>query len=443
MTTLRLAFYGDDFSGSTDALEVLAKAGLRTRLFLAPPLPADVSDCDAVGLAGTSRALPTDQMDAVLRPAFESLMALSPQLVHYKVCSTFDSSPAVGSIGRAIDVGASVFGERCVPLVVGAPFLGRHVAFGNLFARSGLDSPVYRLDRHPTMTRHPVTPMHESDLRHVLAEQTDRPVELVDVTQLADFAQGTSLPGPPDHAAAPILLFDTIEDHHLPLVGRALLARRNAAQPIFTVGSSGLEAALVAAWRELGELPAPPVFPAESVDRLLVVSGSCSPVTARQLAWARNHGFQNLPLSPEDWLHADEPPAAIIRNACDHLRRGESVIVHAADGPDDPRIAAVRQQGPTDLGPRLGRCLGRLVNQVVGQTELRRVVVAGGDTSGFVARQLGIHSLEYRAPIAPGSPLCRVSAPGFPLDHGEIVFKGGQVGKEDCYELVRLGQPQS
>jgi hypothetical protein len=123
-TDLLLSFVGDDFTGSTDAMEALTRAGLRTVLFLRPPTSDDLQafpGVRAVGVAGASRALPTEQMEAHLRPLFESLRALGTPLVHYKVCSTFDSSPTVGSIGRAIEIGQSVFDSPWVPLVVGAP----------------------------------------------------------------------------------------------------------------------------------------------------------------------------------------------------------------------------------------------------------------------------------------------------------------------------------
>src|SRR5690606_23889774 len=101
-------------------------------------------------------------------------------IVHYKVCSTFDSSPAIGSIGRAGEVGLDVFDAAAVPIVAGAPSLGRYCVFGNLFARCGAAPEVHRLDRHPTMRRHPVTPMNEADLRLHLGRQTELPIGLVD-----------------------------------------------------------------------------------------------------------------------------------------------------------------------------------------------------------------------------------------------------------------------
>ena len=138
-------------------------------------------------------------------------LSIEPRFVHYKICSTFDSSPEIGSIGRAIDIGFEVFQNRIVPLVVGAPPLRSYCVFGNLFAQSGLNSEPFRLDRHPTMQHHPVTPMTEADLRVHLSKQTSRPIELVDVLTLdngydavCDVLDRVRQPGS-------IVLFDTLD----------------------------------------------------------------------------------------------------------------------------------------------------------------------------------------------------------------------------------------
>src|SRR4051794_13194554 len=160
---LLLGFYGDDFTGSTDALEALARGGVPAVLFLDPPGPEALrgrfAGARAVGVAGVGRSLTPAEMDEALPPVFERLAGLGPRVFHYKVCSTFDSSPEVGSIGRALDIGQRVFASRFVPMVVGVPALGRYCLFGNLFATAG--AATFRLDRHPTMRRHPVTPMDE------------------------------------------------------------------------------------------------------------------------------------------------------------------------------------------------------------------------------------------------------------------------------------------
>src|SRR5439155_8268574 len=138
----------------------------------------------AFGVAGMTRSMPPDKMEQALRPALAAMKSFGAPIVHYKVCSTFDSSPQVGSIGRAIDVGVDIFGSRPVPVVVGAPALGRYCVFGNLFARCGTEGPAVRLDRHPSMSRHPVTPMDEADLRLHLAKQTSKRIGLLDVLAL-------------------------------------------------------------------------------------------------------------------------------------------------------------------------------------------------------------------------------------------------------------------
>ena len=131
------SFYGDDFTGSTDVMESLAMNGLPAVLFTRIPSPeeqARFAGFDAVGLAGTSRSQTPQWMDANLPRAFDWLKGLGARFCHYKVCSTFDSAPHVGNIGRAIEIGRNVFGQSVTPLVVGAPQLKRYTAFGNLFA---------------------------------------------------------------------------------------------------------------------------------------------------------------------------------------------------------------------------------------------------------------------------------------------------------------------
>src|SRR5437868_2553883 len=110
-------------------MESLALCGVRTVLFTDPPTPQQLSHypgIGAFGVAGMTRAMSPDQMEATLRPALTALRDSGAPITHYKVCSTFDSAPHVGSIGRVIDVGMDVFQSTFVPVVVGAPALGRY-----------------------------------------------------------------------------------------------------------------------------------------------------------------------------------------------------------------------------------------------------------------------------------------------------------------------------
>ena len=115
-----LAYYGDDFSGSSDVLDVLSAAGVPTVLFMHPPSAAQLArfpGLRAVGIAGLSRSLATEKLARELRPAFTALAKLAP-VIQYKICSTFDSAPQVGSIGKVIDIARDMFKPAYVPLVV-------------------------------------------------------------------------------------------------------------------------------------------------------------------------------------------------------------------------------------------------------------------------------------------------------------------------------------
>ena len=172
---MQLAFYGDDFTGSTDALEALTLAGLKCALFLEVPDAQQLQrlgPLDAIGVAGASRAMTPQEMDAQLAPVLARMAQLPVPLVHYKVCSTFDSAPHMGSIGHAMDLARPLFASSAMPIVAATPALGRYGAFGQLFARSATDGAVHRIDRHPIMSKHPITPMSEADLVLHLGRQT-------------------------------------------------------------------------------------------------------------------------------------------------------------------------------------------------------------------------------------------------------------------------------
>jgi 3-oxoisoapionate kinase len=415
-------------------LESLTRGGVATVLFTEPPDAEMLSrypHVRAIGVAGNSRTMSPQAMDAQLPAAFESLRGLAPDFVHYKVCSTFDSSPTIGSIGRAIDIGQRVFGNRVVPLIVGAPALERFCVFGNLFARSGLDSDVFRLDRHPTMGKHPVTPMNEADLRVHLSHQTERPMELVDVV---------ALERAPDEALAratrtggSVVLFDVLTEGHLARIGRLMCEEQaREGRPLFVAGSSGVENALVQHWTATGRVVPSTASPAcGPVEQVFAVSGSCSPVTERQIAWALAHGFAEVPLDTVRLLQSSSLDAeidSVVRRAASELAAGRSVIVHSSRGPEDDRIFATRQLAAADLtAERLGGILGRILRGVLRLRRVERVAVTGGDTSGYVARAAGIEALEMAGPLAPGAPLCIARSRHTEVDGIQFTFKGGQI----------------
>jgi uncharacterized protein YgbK (DUF1537 family) len=430
MTRPLYTFFGDDFTGSTDALEALAAEGVDIALFLSPDslrhLPR-FPGLQAIGLAGDSRSRTPAWMDGHLPEIFQQLKAFGAPVTHYKVCSTFDSSPERGSIGRAMDIGRTAFAPDLLPIVVGAPRLRRYVAFGALFAAEGAE--VHRLDRHPTMSRHPVTPMREADLRRHLAPQTGLQVGLVDLPALQG-GFGEARLTAELAAGADAVLFDGIDPQTLAEAGRLIWARAIQA-PLFAVGSSGLTSALLAEWRRTGVVaaapPAPKTAPAE---RLLVASGSCSPVTARQIERALADGFAGVAMDPQ--ALCDGPAAeAYLARALAELQAGRDVVLYSALGP--------LPGGAPPAGEALGRRLGLMLRDLVERSGVRRLLLCGGDTSSHAVQQLGAYALTWAGPLAPGAPLCRAHAEDPAIDGLELVLKGGQIGEADFFSRVKAG----
>ena len=441
MSKLLLTFYGDDFTGSTDALEQLTLAGVRAALFIAPPKQRQLArfkNLQAIGVAGMTRALTPEKMEAELCPVFLKLKKLGARHIHYKVCSTFDSSPTIGSVGRVMDLAAEIFPSKFIPLLVAAPSLGRFTIFANHFARFGIGSAgeIHRLDRHPSISKHPVTPMTEADLRVHLAKQTKKKIALFNVLKIslpenqvrAAFAK--LLTDRPD-----VVLFDALDDAHLKKIGSLIDEFASEKTPLFSVGSSGIEVALTAAWsaRRIKIKPASPA------GQIFVGSGSCSPVTSGQIAWALENGFVEVPLDAVK-LATKNSAAEIARAkqfAIQFLKSGRSVIVHTTKSGSDKRIAAKLKNQTARF---LGTALGNVLRSALAQTKVQRLCIAGGDTSSFAARALGIEAVEMIAPLTPGAPLCRAFAPNSPVDKLEFVFKGGQVGAENYFETVLKGK---
>ena len=292
-----LAFYGDDLTGSTDALEFICRAGAKAVLFLKPPTAGDLSafpGLQAFGVAGRARSLSPAMMEAELIPAFNRMKETGAKHVHYKICSTFDSSPQTGSIGKAIECGATVFQTPLIPVLGGMPALGRYCVFGNLFAQMGIGSEgeIFRLDRHPSMRKHPITPANESDLRIHLGAQTKKKIGLIDVLRLEGNIQAwrQSLQGEEE-----AVLLDVLNNEQLTKIGEWLESIRKDEETLFSVGSSGIEMALGSYWNQAGVLKNRSSWPQpEKTKPLLVISGSCSPVTTTQIEYAKANGFGEI-----------------------------------------------------------------------------------------------------------------------------------------------------
>ena len=447
MTPL-LTFYGDDFTGSTAVMEVLSFAGIPTMLFMEPPeldVLIQYPNLQAIGVAGIARSKNPAWMKSNLPAVFERLKCFGAPLSHYKVCSTFDSAPDIGSIGVATEIGRSIFNADWVPFVIGAPAIKRYQAFGTLFANAG-DS-IHRLDLHPVMSRHPVTPMNEADIESHLAHQTNLKVGIITLAEMKA-SRGQEAVRNCLSKGARILAIDVVDDETLEEAGRLIWPIDS--RSVFVVGSQGVEYALVAHWRKTGVIGQHNEAPAlRAVEQIFAVSGSCALTTEIQIAKAEAQGFQVLDFDASTATEPQRLAAELERVRNESLRRlseNNDVLVTTARGPEDLKIKrmkeAIEKTGstPSRANERLGEALGKLALDIRSTTRISRIAIGGGDTSGHILTALGAQALSTVAPLAPGAPLCRLHTnKNSAIDGLEVTLKGGQMGEPNFFLQAKGG----
>ncbi|MGR8927217.1 four-carbon acid sugar kinase family protein (plasmid) [Rhizobium leguminosarum] len=442
-----VSFYGDDFTGSSAAMEAFAWQGIKTVLFLDVPSAerlAEFSDYRCIGIAGIARSKSPAWMDAHLPAIFERLGKTGSPIVHYKVCSTFDSSPQIGSIGKAAELGAELF-PGPIPMLVGDLGMGRVQVFGHLFAQAS--GQYYRLDRHPTMANHPSTPMQESDLAQHLASQTSLPISNIDFLRLKA-GDPTEIIPQNDLDKSQIYSIDLLDEETLRAAGQAIWTA--GWKQKFVIGSQGVQAALAAYWRSEGLLTDPQIETSvQAVNRIAVVSGSVSPMTAAQIEHATSHGFEAIRLdlgrvSDQSAWNAEIDLA--VRKSKSALSEGRDPLVFTAKGPDDPAVRQFKDKFYHDRATAeaandlIGSSLGQILDRLIIEAGLSRVVLSGGDTSSHAALRLKIDALTSVAKLAPGGPLCRAHSADPSRNGIEIAMKGGQVGSVGYFAAARDGQ---
>lgn len=416
---VKLAYYGDDFTGASDSLATLTEGGLRALLFLGVPNAGHLDRAgplDALGIAGAARSMGPEAMRAELAPVAPFLAATGARVIQYKCCSTFDSSATTGNLAVGLQSLARALHDPLLAVLGGQPSLGRYCLFGQLFASAG-GQEVFRIDRHPTMSRHPVTPMDEADLRRHLAHQGLADLALHDYRQYASHnTDAAALPGKQ-------VLFDISESAQLPAIGRTLWQQATKA-PLAILGASSVSEALLAHWRSTGEAPPAPE-PARLTAHngpVLVLSGSQSPLSARQIEAAKGH-FHHLMFDPQ------QDDTALLEAAQDVLGSGHHLLIQM----QPPKPGGLAPHQAAAIG---GAMLARLLHRV---PAVRRVGIAGGDTSSLAVQALDVWALQHVCRLAPGVSVVRARSDDARFDGIELMLKGGQMGQDDLFRRL-LGQ---
>jgi 3-oxoisoapionate kinase len=414
-------FLADDLTGASDVMAQAHAHGMSAMLVLDPRRLT--GSADVVGIAGPLRSLSGGALESGVRAGLDALAAFDLEVLLYKVCSTFDSSPTVGSIGRAIELIGERFPDHGpVPVLPAQPEFGRYTAFSQHFG--AYQNQVYRLDRHPVMAHHPSTPMAESDLRRMLAAQFRDGVVSpgLHLTAYSDGSfdeQWQQLRRQRGQA----FVVDAVDTAQMEIAARALIAHQPDTGPAIVVGSGGIMAALA---RNHTGRRATPARLASSSGPTLVVSASASATTASQIDDAVAHGWVDVPIpvgalcgtTDSSWLQTVE----------EALTAGRDVIAHTARGPQDPRLSSGTRA--EHVGTTIGAAAGRMARS--GLTH--DLVICGGDTSSHALAAMRISELRVRELFVTAGPIC-VADEDSDVAGCRLLLKGGQVGGPSLFRL--------
>ncbi|MEK9278762.1 four-carbon acid sugar kinase family protein [Bradyrhizobium sp. ISRA442] len=421
---ISLGCIADDYTGASDLANTLTRAGLRTVQTIG--VPADdlaLPEVDAVVVSLKSRSIEAGLAVSRSRAAEAWLRGRGARHVLFKICSTFDSTDA-GNIGPVMDALRTDCGEAIVLMTPAFPETGRTVYQGNLFVGA------VPLNESP-LKDHPLNPMHDSNLVRVLARQSRTQVGLVDlatVTRGADAVRArlAELAGKGIGAA----IIDAVFDRDLETIGLV------AAEHRLSVGASGIGLGLARALVSTGKVGS--TAPGSATGAVVAgpaacLAGSCSQATLRQIANAEAI-MPVLHLDPDRTITGKDEAQRALAWAQPRLADGPVLIASSAT-PD--QVAALQaRHGRDAAGHAIEQAMADIAESLV-NAGVRRLIVAGGETSGAVVDRLKIPGFLVGAEIAAGVPVLR--AVGTDVGDMLLALKSGNFGGPEFFsDALRL-----
>ncbi|MDT3720122.1 3-oxo-tetronate kinase [Pseudomonas oryzihabitans] len=409
-----LGCIADDFTGATDLANMLVRGGMRTVQVIGVPAADAVLDAaDAVVVALKSRTTPAAEAVSESLAALAWLRQRGCRQFFFKYCSTFDSTAAgnIGPVAEALQEALDCDFTLACPAF---PETGRTLFRGHLFVQDLLLS-------ESGMQHHPLTPMGDANLVRVLQAQSRGTVGLLRYDQVAKgpeaVRQAIAELRESGHRLA---IADALSDADLHTLGAAC-----AELPLVT-GGSGIAQGLPENFRRAGLLQA---HDAAALDLPAggeaVLAGSASQATNGQVAAWLEAGRPALRLDPLALAQGDESIDAALAWARD---QGQAVLIYATSPADEVK-GIQRELGVARAGELVERALGLIARGLFDQG-VRRLVVAGGETSGAVVQALGVRTLRIGAQIDPGVPATLGQVAGEPL---ALALKSGNFGSRDFF----------
>ena len=410
----------DDYTGASDIANTLARGGLATIQFLGLPKNPAPKACEVGVVSLKTRSVPAAEAVAQSLAALQWLKAQGCRQFIFKICSTFDSTPE-GNIGPVADALIEALGANAVPVCPAFPAAGRTVYQGHLFVGD-------KLLNESGLERHPLNPMTDPDLRRWLQRQSRNRVGHLRLDAVRTGAMGLryALAALAQQGQA-LAIVDAIADNDLRVLGEA------CADTPLLVGGSGIALGLPRNFINRG-LASGKVSPYKAVrGPEAILAGSCSQATLGQIRiHAKSHPTLGLDAAAVVPGHITaESVAKFIRS-----NEGKAPLVYSSAVPE--KVAALQAaHGREAVSHAIERLFAETAKLLVA-SGVRRLVVAGGETSGAVVSALGLEALAIGPEIDPGVPALS-NVDGAPL---ALALKSGNFGAPDFFaKALRLLGP--
>ena len=412
-----LGCIADDVTGATDLAINLVQGGMCVVQMLGIPSAAELAqiDADAVVVALKTRSIPRESAVSQSLDGLAALRELGIDRFFFKYCSTFDSTEQ-GNIGPVAEALMDVLDVPQTIFCPAFPRNGRTVYHGHLFVNG-------RLLCESGMEQHPLNPMTDANLVRFLARQASSQVGLLSHDMFSD---------DPDHlvrelrtladAGARLVITDSCNDQHLLILAQAVAGMR------LVTGGSGIARYLPDAYRGLGLLNSTWYEPAlpNITGRSLILSGSCSTATNRQVAWMKS----KCPAWKIDVPALMADPVSSLAGVVTWARQtpNEPLLVYSTSSPQ--AVAELQNEfGGHVIAAAIEAFHASVAESLVAETGVRRLVLAGGETAGAVVQKLGIRALRIGPEICAGVPWTESLGP-LPL---ALALKSGNFGQEDFF----------
>lgn len=394
----------DDSTGASDAASFLVKGGLRTILFHEIPNLEDMKGCEAVVIALKIRSCPAEEAVEKACQALSVILAAGANHIYYKYCSTFDSTRK-GNIGPVVDALMERLNVHYTLLCPSLPVNGRTVHEGRIFV-DGVP-----LEKSP-LAHHPLNPMWDSRISVLMSEQGKYPCVLC---TLGPDEKDESFREKVEKAVRSMDHAYVIPDYSSDQDGMAIAKAFSDLRLI--TGGSGLLEHLAREYSK-GRCG---IFSYHGVlGKALILSGSCSDMTLRQIEDWKGRGGECIKMDVESLLSGK----VSAKDYFDEVQKVCSdVLVYSSDS--SINVVKTQEYGINRVSSILEHTTGEIAKLAV-DAGYKKIIVAGGETSGAVTRALGFDSYIVGPSVAPGVPVL------IPLKNISlrIVLKSGNFGKE-------------